>query len=221
MELITDPGELRRAALEFFMEEEVLRFGDFTLKSGRKSPYFFNTGLLCSGRQLAEMGRLYASQIGMTEEFNQSSIIFGSAYKGIPIAVATASAFAGTGNENIRAVSDRKEAKTHGDKSGFLGRIEPGDKAMIVDDVITDGATKMEALEKLREAKVEPLALVIAFDREEPADASGETAVSRFREKSGIQVYSLLSVSDVIRERPDLAETLQNHLESFSVQENS
>ncbi|MGE3800692.1 MAG: orotate phosphoribosyltransferase [Candidatus Kapaibacterium sp.] len=221
MALITDRQELRRAALEFFMKEEVLRFGDFTLKSGRKSPYFFNTGLLCSGRQLAMMGRLYASMIAITEEFNQASVIFGSAYKGIPIAVATATAFAGTGNEDLRAVSDRKEAKTHGDKSGFLGRIEPGDKAIIVDDVITDGATKMEALAKLREAEVEPLALVIAFDRQEPADATGITAVDRFKEKSGVQVYSLLSVGDVIEERPDLAERLQRHLKSFEVEANS
>ncbi len=217
MSLITDPQELRRAALEFFMEEEVLRFGDFTLKSGRKSPYFFNTGLLCSGRQLAKMGHLYASLIALTGEFNQASVIFGSAYKGIPIAVAAAAAFAGTGNEDIRAVSDRKEEKTHGDKSQFLGRIEPGDKAIIVDDVITDGATKMEALAKLRGADVEPLALVIAFDRQEPADESGTTAVDRFREKSGIAVYSLLSVGDVINERPELAETLQSHLESFAL----
>lgn len=216
MTLITDRQELQRAALDFFMAEEVLRFGDFTLKSGRKSPYFFNTGLLCSGRQLAMMGHLYASLIAMTDEFNQADLIFGSAYKGIPISVAAATAFAGTGNEDIRAVSDRKEAKTHGDKSAFLGRIEKGEKAMIVDDVITDGATKMEAIAKLRDADVTPLALVIAFDRQEPADETGATAVQRFEEKSDIKVYSLLSVEDVIRERPDLAETLQGHLESFS-----
>ena len=199
------------------MNEKVLRFGDFTLKSGRKSPYFFNTGLLCSGRQLAMMGHLYGSMIVMTEEFNQANVVFGSAYKGIPISVAAATAFAGTGNEDIRAVSDRKEAKTHGDKSSFLGRIEPGDKAIIVDDVITDGATKMEALGKLREAEVTPLALVIAFDRQEPADDSGLTAVERFEERSGIKVYSLLSVNDVMEERPELADTLKAHLESFAL----
>ena len=217
MNLITDLHDIRKSALEFFMNEEVLRFGDFTLKSGRKSPYFFNTGLLCSGRQLAMMGHLYASMIAMTEEFNQANVVFGSAYKGIPISVAAAAAFAGTGNEDIRAVSDRKEAKTHGDKSAFLGRIEPGDKAIIVDDVITDGATKMEALGKLQEAEVTPLALVIAFDRQEPADDSGMTAVERFEKRSEVKVYSLLSVNDVMEERPELAETLRTHLESFSV----
>lgn len=217
MELISTHEELHRAALDFFTSEGVLTFGDFTLKSGRKSPYFFNTGNLCTGRQFAGMGQLYASMVALIPEFADATMIFGSAYKGIPIAVATASAFAGTDHENIRGVSDRKEAKTHGDKSGFLGRIEPGDKAVIVDDVITDGATKMEAVAKLREAGVEPVALVIAFNRQEPADDSGMTAVERFSERSGVPVYSLLSVEDVVRERPDLAETLQAHLASFAV----
>ncbi len=216
MELITTQEELHRAALDFFTNEGVLTFGDFTLKSGRKSPYFFNTGNLCSGRQFAGMGQLYASMVAMIPEFTDATIIFGSAYKGIPISVATATALAGTEHENIRGVSDRKEAKMHGDKSGFLGRIEPGDKAIIVDDVITDGATKMEAVAKLREAGVEPVALVIAFNREEPADGSGMTAVERFTERSGIPVYSLLSVGAVVRERPDLAATLQAHLASFA-----
>ena len=217
MDLITSQEELRRAALAFFTSEGVLTFGDFTLKSGRKSPYFFNTGNLCSGRQFAGMGQLYASMVAMIPEFKGTTMIFGSAYKGIPIAVTTAAAFDGTEHESLRGVSDRKEAKTHGDKSGFLGRIEPGDKAVIVDDVITDGATKMEAVAKLREAGVEPVALVIAFNRQEPADDSGMTAVERFTERSGIPVYSLLSVQDVVQERPDLAETLQAHLASFSV----
>ncbi|MCE2502670.1 MAG: orotate phosphoribosyltransferase [Chlorobi bacterium] len=217
MDLITDLNELRRTALDFFMNEGVLRFGDFTLKSGRKSPYFFNTGLLCSGRQLATIGHLYASMISMTEEFNQADVLFGSAYKGIPISVAAAVAFAGTGNEDFRAVSDRKETKTHGDKGAFLGRIESGDKAIIVDDVITDGATKMEALGRLCEADVVPLALVIAFDRQEPADDSGLSAVKRFEERSGVKVYSLLSVEDVMQKQPDVAETLKAHLESFTL----
>lgn len=217
MNLITQRDELRSAALDFFTREGVLTFGDFTLKSGRKSPYFFNTGNLCSGRQIAGMGRLYASMIAQIPEASDATVIFGSAYKGIPISVATAAAFAGGSHEELRAVSDRKEAKTHGDKSAFLGRIEEGDRAVIVDDVITDGATKMEALAKLREAGVDPVALVIAFNRQEPADESGMTAVQRFQERSGVPVYSLLSVEDVIQERPDLAETLRTHLETFAV----
>lgn len=216
MNLITDREELRRAALDFFTSEGVLTFGDFTLKSGRKSPYFFNTGNLCTGRQLAEMGRLYASLVAIIPESSSAAVIFGSAYKGIPISVATATAFYGTERETMRAISDRKEAKAHGDRGAFLGRVQAGDKAVIVDDVITDGATKMEAVGKLREAGVEPVALVIAFDRQEPADDSGKTAVERFTERSGIPVYSLLSVEAVIAERADLATTLRSHLESFA-----
>src|SRR5437773_1574649 len=112
---------IEEQAIEFFIREEVLTFGDFTLKSGRKSPYFFNTGKLCSGRQLAVLGSLFADKIAMERTFDSATIIFGSAYKGIPISVATAVCLYATPMQNIRSVSDRKEAKTHGDTSAFLG----------------------------------------------------------------------------------------------------
>src|SRR5439155_23997155 len=106
---------LEERAIEFFIAENVLTFGDFTLKSGRKSPYFFNTGKLCTGRQLAMLGSLFAEKLMAERAFDASTIIFGSAYKGIPIAVATAVSLYSTVYQNHRAVSDRKEAKTHGD----------------------------------------------------------------------------------------------------------
>jgi orotate phosphoribosyltransferase len=137
---------LKARAIEFFLAEQVLKFGDFTLKSGRKSPYFFNTGSLCSSTQLATMGELYAEKLREISAFDDADVIFGSAYKGIPIAVSTAIAM-GSDRPSIRSVSDRKEAKTHGDASAFLGVIKAGDRVVIVDDVITDGATKIEALE--------------------------------------------------------------------------
>lgn len=213
--LIDNRTDIGKEALNFFLAEQILKFGSFTLKSGRSSPYFFNTGLLCSGEQLIEMGRLYASLIRQIEERSDASIIFGSAYKGIPIATAT-SMIAASNDLHYRAISDRKEAKTHGDKSGFLGDVREGDRAIIVDDVITDGATKMEAIEKLKEAGVVPIALVIAFDRQEPASDGGATAVESFSERTGLPVYSLLSVRDVIEERPDLSEVLEQHLASFA-----
>ncbi|HET6511590.1 MAG TPA: orotate phosphoribosyltransferase, partial [Candidatus Kapabacteria bacterium] len=147
---------LKERAIEFFLKEQVLKFGDFTLKSGRKSPYFFNTGSLCSSTQLATMGELYAEKLREISAFNDADVIFGSAYKGIPIAVSTAIAM-GNDRPGIRSVSDRKEAKTHGDASAFLGVIKAGDRVVIVDDVITDGATKIEALEKLKGAGCIPL----------------------------------------------------------------
>ncbi len=203
-------------ALEFFMAEEVLRFGDFTLKSGRSSPYFFNTGLLSSGYQLQKMGEMYGRLVASIAEFGDATVVFGSAYKGIPIAVATTTYLAGEGHGELRSLSDRKEAKTHGDKGAFLGRFEKGDKAIIVDDVITDGATKMEAIAKLKEAGVQPVALVIAFDRQEKADEQGRTAVERFSAITGLPVYSLLSVSDIIATREDLAPVLREHLASYA-----
>src|SRR5436190_24189768 len=106
---------LEQEAIEFFLKEDVLKFGDFTLKSGRKSPYFFNTGSLCSATQLAKMGELYAKKLAAEPAFADATVVFGSAYKGIPIAVATAIALANTNRSSMRSVSDRKEAKTHGD----------------------------------------------------------------------------------------------------------
>src|SRR6185369_4138135 len=115
---------LEERAIEFFINEDVLTFGDFTLKSGRKSPYFFNTGKLCSGSQLAELGKLFAEKLQAERAFDSASIIFGSAYKGIPISVAASIALADTSRASIRSVSDRKEAKTHGDTSSFLGVLK-------------------------------------------------------------------------------------------------
>ena len=213
--LYTDIDTIRREALDFFIDEGVLTFGDFTLKSGRKSPYFFNTGSLCSGRQLATMGRLYAGMIETIGAFDDATVILGSAYKGIPIAVSAAVVLNDGPRGELRSVSDRKEAKTHGDASSFLGVIRQGDRAVIVDDVITTGGTKVEAIEKLRGAGCEPLGFIIAFDRCEPVDESGRTAREVFQEETGLQVHSILSVHDIIDSRPELGETLRQHLATF------
>jgi orotate phosphoribosyltransferase len=191
-------ASLRADAIRFFVAEGVLSFGDFTLKSGRRSPYFFNTGKLCSGRQLAEMGRLYAAQISATAAFGAANVVFGSAYKGIPIAVATAIAAARETDRELRAVSDRKEAKQHGDASSFLGVLQSGDRAVIVDDVITTGGTKVEAIDKLRAAGCEPLGVVVAFDRVEPATPGGPTAREALEREIALPVLALLSAHDLV-----------------------
>src|SRR5947208_10767707 len=98
---------LEQEAIEFFLKEDVLKFGDFTLKSGRKSPYFFNTGSLCTAHQLSTLGNLYAQRLNNEHAFSDADVIFGSAYKGIPISVATTIALAGTNRAHIRSVSDR------------------------------------------------------------------------------------------------------------------
>jgi orotate phosphoribosyltransferase len=207
---------LEERAIEYFIAEDVLTFGDFTLKSGRKSPYFFNTGKLCSGKQLSMLGKLFAEKLQNETAFTEASVIFGSAYKGIPIAVATSVALAETARASIRSVSDRKEAKTHGDSSSFLGVLKVGDKAVIVDDVITTGGTKYEAIAKLREAGCEPLGFIIAFDRAEPAEGSSITAKEYFEKDTGLPVYALANVHDVVKIKPDFREMLDTYLAQFS-----
>lgn len=197
---------LRNKAVEFFIKQDVLQFGDFTLKSGRKSPYFFNTGRLCSGHQLAELGKLYADLIAGGETFFDANVIFGSAYKGIPISVATTIALAEHFKKpDLRAVSDRKEAKTHGDTSAFLGVLNPGDHVVIVDDVITTGGTKYESIEKLTALDCKVLGVVIAFDRMEPVSNSGLSALEEFEKTSGLPVLPLCTIEDVIAAKPDFA----------------
>jgi orotate phosphoribosyltransferase len=207
---------LEQEAIEFFLKEDVLKFGDFTLKSGRKSPYFFNTGSLCSATQLAKMGELYAKKLMAEAAFADATVVFGSAYKGIPIAVATAIALANTNRSGVRSVSDRKEAKTHGDASSFLGVIKAGDKVVIVDDVMTTGGTKYEAIEKLQQAGAIPVGLIIAFDRAEPAEGSSMTATETFQEQTGLPVFSLANIHDVAQVRPDVKAALEAYMAQFA-----
>ena len=206
---------IEQQAIEFFLQENVLKFGDFTLKSGRKSPYFFNTGSLCTAAQLSKLGELYARKLEAEAVFAKADVVFGSAYKGIPISVATTIALAGT-RPTLRAVSDRKEAKTHGDTSSFLGVLGAGDKVVIVDDVITTGGTKMEAIEKLRAAGATPIGLIIAFDRAEPAEGSKITAREAFEQETGLPVFALANIHDVARVRPNVREALEKYLSQFA-----
>lgn len=207
----------KKEIYNFFTQNNNLTFGDFTLKSGKKSPYFFNTGALCSGYQLATMGKMYADMLQEVEEFKNATVIFGSAYKGIPLSVATAIALNGTEYSHLRAVSDRKEIKTHGDVSGFLGRLITGDKAVIVDDVISNGETKIEAIEKLRDNSCEALGIIIAFDRCEPIDTNGTTAKEALEQRTGIKVYPLLTAFDIINEDEKLGYEIKKHLDNFQV----
>src|SRR5438105_15122734 len=134
----------------------------------------------------------------------------------MPIAVATAVSMYATAYQNHRAVSDRKEAKTHGDASSFLGVLQKGDKAVIVDDVITTGGTKYEAIAKLREAGCEPLGFIIAFDRAEPAEGNSVTAKEAFEKETGLPVYDLANVNDVVKVKPEFDEILKKYLAQFS-----
>jgi orotate phosphoribosyltransferase len=178
-------------------EAGALQFGSFTLKSGRVSPYFFNARLFNTGASLAELGSHYARAI--LRAAPRATIVFGPAYAGIPLAVASAVALK-HGRKPVGFLFNRKEEKTHGDKGRFVGRTPGrGDRIVLVDDVITDGGTKREAVALLHAAfPATPIdALVIAFDRQE-RDVDGNNALLRFRESTGIPVFALLTLGDLI-----------------------
>lgn len=186
----------KRALLRLLVEVGALQFGEFTLKSGRVSPYFFNSARFRTGGQLARLGEAYADVIESAAP--EARVIFGPAYKGVPLCVAAAMALSRRTGCEVGYLFNRKEAKAHGDKGLFVGeQPEPGDRVVLVDDVITDGGTKLEAVALLREAFAAPIdALVIAFNRMEQ-DPRGGDAVRRFTEATGIPVVALLTLAEL------------------------
>lgn len=193
--------------LSLLIEQSVLRFGQFTLKSGRQSPYFFNLGAISTGTAIARLGEAYAAAAeGLDAPFEA---VFGPAYKGIPIAVATASALAARGRD-CGWVFNRKEAKAHGEGGQFVGAPVDG-RLLLVDDVLTAGTAVREAAALIREAGGELTGVLIALDRQERVVVNEPgTAVSRLADELGVPVMSLLTLQDVI-EYLDLKEASDNH----------
>jgi len=189
--------DLKKEFLEFLFDAGVLKFGDFTLKSGRKSPYFFNMGGVDSGVTLVNLGIFYARAIH--DNFGVVDNIFGPAYKGISLAAASAIGFALEYEEEVSFCFDRKEEKTHGDKGKIVGASpQPGDRIVIVDDVMTTGGTKYEAVELLRSFDgVEVAGLVIGMNRKEKAE-DGSDAMQRFKQETGVEAYAIADVYDVL-----------------------
>ena len=185
--------DFRREFVEFAIRAGVLRFGEFRTKAGRQSPYFFNAGLFSDGERLGELGRYYAraalaSGIGF-------DIIFGPAYKGITLASATAVALAGLGH-NVPFCFNRKEAKDHGEGGNIVGAPLAG-RVLIVDDVITDGASKREAIDMIRASGATPAGVLIALDRQErgTGDLSATQEVSR---EYGLPVTAIATLADIL-----------------------
>jgi orotate phosphoribosyltransferase len=207
--------------VSFLVEQEAVRFGEFTLKSGRKSPYFFNIGVLNSGEALLQLGRFYAELI-LDKVGPDFDLLFGPAYKGIPLAISTAVAFSLEHSMNKNYFADRKEAKTHGDKSVFLG-CEPDEsnkRIVFIDDVFTTGGTKYEAIDFVRAKHpyAEFLAVVIGVDRKEKSPGR-EGAIQQFEAEMNIPVHSLISVDDIVeylRARGDRQyEKIQEYLAQY------
>jgi len=183
------------AFLELALEHEVLKFGSFTLKSGRVSPYFFNLGKISSGAAMARLARAYAAAI--TASGVAFDTLFGPAYKGIPLATAVAYALSEQGRD-VPYAYNRKEAKDHGEGGTLVGASLAGKKVLIVDDVLTAGTALREAVAMIRSAGGEPVAAVIALDRMERGKGA-LSAVAEMQADTGVQVVSLVSVVEILQ----------------------
>lgn len=184
----------QREFIEFALEKQVLKFGEFTLKSGRKSPYFFNAGLFNTGRDLARLGRFYAA--ALVDSGIEFDVLFGPAYKGIPIATTTAVALADHHDVDSPYCFNRKEAKDHGEGGNLVGSKLEG-RVMLVDDVITAGTAIRESMELIQANKADLAGVLVAIDRQEKG--KGElSAIQEVERDFGCAVISIVSLTDLI-----------------------
>lgn len=184
----------QREFIEFALEKEVLKFGEFTLKSGRKSPYFFNAGLFNTGRDLARLGRFYAA--ALADSGIEFDVLFGPAYKGIPIATTTAVALADHHDIDTPYCFNRKEAKDHGEGGNLVGS-ELEDRIMLVDDVITAGTAIRESMEIIQANGADLAGVLVAIDRQEKG--KGElSAIQEVERDFGCAIISIVSLTDLV-----------------------
>ncbi len=180
--------------IEFALKNDVLRFGEFTLKSGRVSPYFFNAGLFNSGEALAKLGQYYATAIKQSKL--KFDVLFGPAYKGIPLATTCAVALYEHQNSNIPYSFNRKEAKAHGEGGSIVGAALEGD-ILIIDDVITAGTAIRESMDIIAAAGAKPAGVIIALDRQEKG--TGElSAIQEVEQQYNIPVLSIIKLEHLI-----------------------
>ncbi|MBR6703415.1 MAG: orotate phosphoribosyltransferase [Clostridia bacterium] len=201
--------------IRFMVKSGVLRFGEFTLKSGRIAPYFINTGNYKTGKQLAKLGKYYASCI--QENKLQADTLIGPAYKGIPLSVATAIALYNDYEKEVNYAFDRKEAKDHGEGGLFVGKqLVDGEKVIIIEDVMTSGKALREILPKLQaSANVEVVGMVISVDRKEKGLTSDLSAVAEAKKEFGIDVYSVVTIDDIISAIEDGVVDGKEHLSAM------
>lgn len=203
--------DYQREFIEFALAKQVLRFGEFTLKSGRVSPYFFNAGLFNTGGDLARLGRFYAS--ALADSGIDFDLLFGPAYKGIPIATTTAVALADHHNRDVPYCFNRKEAKTHGEGGSLVGSALEG-KIMLVDDVITAGTAIRESMEIIKAHGAELSGVLIALDRQEKGQ--GElSAIQEVERDFNTAVIAIVSLGDVVNYLADKPE-MEAHLENVN-----
>lgn len=184
----------QREFIEFALEKEVLKFGEFTLKSGRKSPYFFNAGLFNTGRDLARLGRFYAA--ALADSGIEFDVLFGPAYKGIPIATTTAVALSDHHDIDTPYCFNRKEAKDHGEGGNLVGSALEG-RIMLVDDVITAGTAIRESMEIIQANGADLAGVLVAIDRQEKG--KGElSAIQEVERDFGCAIISIVSLTDLV-----------------------
>ena len=191
--------QYKQEFIDFMKDSDVLKFGDFTLKSGRKSPFFMNAGGYVTGAQLKRLGEAYAKAIHDVYGL-EFDVLFGPAYKGIPIAVATAIAFEELYGKQVRYCSDRKEDKDHGaDKGGFLGtKLQDGDRVVMIEDVTTSGKSMEETVPKVRQAAdTKIVGLMVSLDRHERGKGT-QTALKEISELYGLPAHAIVSMPEVV-----------------------
>lgn len=195
--------QYKKEFIDFMVECQVLKFGSFTLKSGRQSPFFMNAGAYVTGSQLARLGEFYAKAIH--DNFGDDiDVFFGPAYKGIPLAVVTAVAYSKLYGKEIKYCSDRKEEKDHGaDKGGLLGyKIKDGDKVVIIEDVTTSGKSIEETYPKIKAQETTPGAIkivgeIVSLNRQERALDTTKSALDTITEKYGFPAKAIVSMEEV------------------------
>ena len=204
--------------IELVLARQVLRFGQFTLKSGRVSPYFFNAGLVNDGAALATLGTCYADAI--VESGMAFDMLFGPAYKGIPLATATAIAFAARHGRDVPVAFNRKEAKAHGEGGMLIGAPLAG-RVLIVDDVITAGTAIRESISIIRAAGASPAGVVLALDRQERGQGA-RSAVQEVQMTFSIPVAKIITLGDIIEYlettgHPDELASLRDYRSRYGV----
>lgn len=190
--------QYKKEFIEFMVDCQVLKFGDFVTKSGRKTPFFINTGFYRTGAQLKRLGVYYAEAINETFGLD-FDVLFGPAYKGIPLSVAAAIALSDRYGADIRYCSNRKEIKDHGDKGILLGSpIADGDRVVIIEDVTTAGTSIEETLPVIKaQGEVAPVGLVVSVDRMERGQGK-KSALAEIEEKYGLNTTAIVTMAEVI-----------------------
>lgn len=191
--------QYKQEFIEFMVDSQVLKFGDFTLKSGRKSPFFMNAGAYVTGAQLHRLGEYYARAIH--DKYGLDfDVLFGPAYKGIPLSVATTMAISELYGKEIRYCSNRKEVKDHGDTGILLGsKLKDGDRVVIIEDVTTSGKSIEETFPILKsQADVEIKGLMVSLNRMERGLDSEKSALEEIKEKYGFEASAIVTMEEVV-----------------------